>query len=450
MNQIKSYDTKDVHMLDIVIYISTLVVTSFFLLGIDYSGTDIRVVLSFLAIGLYSFISIIRPGRCISIFKSVFIFNYIFFFMAGLQCYCSGTILWSSTDLSIYYTTADYLKANAMILLMSACFDFTYSYTKSKTKEKTVTVKDESDNRDNMMSDAALNTLFIINIVSFTILIITNNVVSEEHITKIFSLDTQLRNILTYIPVVSFILCYIYRRKSIITHNKFFLAFVIVEISVLFSPFINDRPRFFLLGTYIVLLTLFFSGIKYKSLYWGLLFFGFCFAFTNLKEYSSLSDTLFSSIDFVYYDFDAHQLLMAIIKYTEMTGICYGMNILSALAFIIPRTFWTGKMESTGGIVVSAFGSGQTNVSSPLVGEAYFAFSWLGVALLGLLLGFVIQKVDSWYHSENGFLHGAYCIVVGMSIYILRGSLLSTMAYTLGLLLALAFAYCVVYFLKKF
>ncbi len=450
MNQIKSYDTKDVHMLDIVIYISTLVVTLFFLLGIDYSGTDIRVVLSFLAIGLYSFISIIRPGRCISIFKSVFIFNYIFFFMAGLQCYCSGEVIWSTTGLSIYYTAADHLKANALILLMSACFDFTYSYAKSKTKEKTATLKSKTDFNANIMSDTALNTLFIINIVSFAILIITNNVVSEEHITENFSVDTQFRNMLTYIPVVSFILYYIYKRKSIITQNKLFLAFVVVEIAILFSPFINDRARFFLLGTYLVILTLIFSDVKYKSLFWGLLFFGFCFAFTNLKEYASLSDTLLSSINFVHFDFDAHQLLMAIIKYTETMGICYGLNILSALAFIVPRNVWIDKMESTGGIVVSTFGSGQTNVSAPLVGEAYFAFSWLGVALLGLLLGFVIQKVDSWYNSKNGFLHGTYCIVAGMSIYILRGSLLSTMALTLGLLLTLAFAYCVVYFLKKF
>ncbi len=451
MSVIKLSTAPSFHIVDLVVYIATSIVTLLFLFGIDYSTADTSVVISFLAIGIYSFIAIIRPGRCFSIHKMYFIFNYIFFFMAGLQIYCSGEILWLTSGMLVSYTSADYLTANIAIILSGVCFDFAYTLAKSGYKPIKLVNKPKSmDTGKIKMSDNALYVLIGFSTMAVALLFITGNMFGDNTnaFGSVATINSQLPKMLRYIPVSTFILYVVYRGVKSFKKELWVLLVLSAEILVCFFP-LGHLARFFLLGTYLVIIALLFSDIKYQSAIWALMFFGFCFLFSDLRSLKDLASATLSSINFVHVDFDAHQFVINCIKHTDKAGICYGMNILSAFAFIIPRSIWSGKMESTGTIVSESFHSRQGNVSSPLVGEMYFAFSWFGVVFLSLILGYVIQRIDSWFDNKDGFKRGTYCIIAGMSIYVLRGSLLSTLAYTLALILTLACAYCVVIVFNK-
>ncbi len=448
MNLIKTIDTKYSNSVDNIIYAATLIVSAVFLLGLDYSGTSPLVIMSFFAIGIYSFVSIIRTKKCISVYKAVFIFNYIFYFLAGLQCYCSGKVIWSSVGIRPTFYTEDYLKANFMILLMTGIFDISYNFIKKRIKPKTP--EKHTDYNKYIMSNSALIILLILSTIAFILRFAAADYFGELERSENGSFGMQLPRMLSYIPVSTLMLYYIYRRRNILTQKKVFLAIVIIEISILFMPLSGVNARFFQLGTYVVFFALLFSDIKYKSFFWGLMFFGFSLLFTDLRLITSLSSLRFAGIDFVHPDFDAHQILMTLIKYTDDVGICYGKNILSALAFIVPRSIWTEKMNPTGLMLAESYNATFTNISAPLVGEFYFAFSWFGVILAAPVLAYLVLQLDSWATDRDGLKRGLYCIFAGMTIYICRGALLPTMAFTLALSLTYACAYLVVRVLKKF
>ncbi len=442
--------SKFIKIADAAVYALILLVTFYFVQGLDYGNTDLSVVLSFFAIGLYSFISIAKPGRCMSIYKIVFMFNYIFYFMAGLQCYCWGKVLWLDSGMLITYTSADYLKTNIMILVMSACFDFMYTAVKKRHLKhpRNATKKESSFDQSLLMSKFSMNCLLALCAISFLILLFTGNITKETPMFANESVSAQIPKMLRYIPVCSLIMFIACKKKPETRHDKIFLIAVGVEILVFFFPLAGFLPRFFVLGTYIVILALLFSDFKCKSFFWAGIFFGFCFLFSDLRSFKNLA-TLNIKIDFAHVDFDAHQLLMNCVKHTDIYGVCGGLNFLSAFAFLLPRSIWTGKMVSTGIIVTQSFYSRQGNVSSPLVGEAYFALSWFGVVLIGFILGGVIYMFDSWFDSDNGLKRGVYCIIAGMTVYILRGSLLSTMSFTLALILTLACTYVFLFVIRK-
>lgn len=121
-----------------------------------------------------------------------------------------------------------------------------------------------------------------------------------------------------------------------------------------------------------------------------------------------------------------------------------GKNLISAFLFFIPRKLWSGKSEATGSIVVRFLGSNQSNVSTPLIAEYYAAFGILGLIILGFITGKIIKKFDQYADSNNLLMVAIFCLLNGMSMYILRGSLLVSIAYTsvLSLSIILTFFVC--------
>lgn len=166
--------------------------------------------------------------------------------------------------------------------------------------------------------------------------------------------------------------------------------------------------------------------------------------FSETRHMTSFRDIILNrTINFNHVDFDAHQLLMASIKYVNNNHIFYGLNIFSALFFLLPRSVWKGKAEGTGSIVMKYFGSWQLNVSTPLVAELYTAFSIRGVILGFLLLGKMIYKIDQWSYSYEPIKISLFCLFAGMTTYILRGSLLASVAFTGGLVVSMFFTFFV-------
>ena len=130
---------------------------------------------------------------------------------------------------------------------------------------------------------------------------------------------------------------------------------------------------------------------------------------------------------------------MTVISYTDEIGITYGKNLLTALAFIIPRSIWTGKMDATGSLAITFWGSSEWNVSAPLVSELYFSGKWIACIIGAIVLAILFSIIDRWCRSNSIIKRGVFCVVSGEILYICRGALLPTLSFTLGMLLPLFF-----------
>jgi hypothetical protein len=109
------------------------------------------------------------------------------------------------------------------------------------------------------------------------------------------------------------------------------------------------------------------------------------------------------------------------------------------LLFWIPRAIWPGKPVGTSFDFAEFAGLSAHNVSFPLTAELYVDFGILGVLLGMYILGVIYRRLDAWLcrPREAGSL-SAYLVPIAhlecsiLGIYLLRGSFLSSFAFTVG------------------
>lgn len=428
--------------IDILGYICVALFTIAYLFSLDMNGRDIWVVGTFILIGLVSFTFVIIEKANISIRRCWYIFAYIFFFMAPLQQYCSGVVLWSTTGLSVSYNNSDYILANSIILLSFFCFEVGYQNKKRFVFNRHIyivqsEIKMEKESNLQNRGDRVYLVLLLVSIISFSILYAFPGFFRSNT-----PLASQLSNIFRYFPVCSLLVYLMNYKSGRSRRNNFFLIVIVVEVIILFFPFSGNMARFILLGTYLTFYTYYFSIAKHRSIFFLVMVVAFSVLFSSMRFMNSVEVLVRpGKINFIHVDFDAYQFIMMSIRYVHEKGMVLGMNIISALAFLLPRSIWKGKMEGSGSILVSGFNSWQKNVSMPLIAEFYFAFGLLGVIALCFIFGKLSKDIDTWRNSPNNCKHGVFCICTGMSIYIFRGSLLAAFSFTAGLVLSMLFIY---------
>lgn len=426
--------------IDIIVYLIIALTTIKYLFSLSYSSSEPLVIFSFFFNGIIFFFRIVKINDGINVLRTGYIFAYVFFFMAPLQQYTDHVVLWRQNGLSAVYDDNDYLYANILVFAMIVFVELGYNYYEKGINEKKCI--DAVINEEKSISIDLIKT-FILVIFStgcFIFLMISGNIFSRKMIVSNSSIDAQLRNILAFAPVVTLLLLLMNKKQKNNIVNYLFLFLVVSEIAVIFSPFWGAMSRFLLFGVYVIIIAYYFRNGRFKSFYFLFLFLGFCFVFTNTRHNSNILTWLSdNSFNFKHVDYDAYQLFLAGIKYTKVNGICFGQNIISALLFLLPREIWNGKFEGSGNIVVTYFGSWQNNVSFPLIGEFYFSFGIIGIIVLSFVIGKIICKLDSWTQSKNQWKQIIFLLSVGFTIYILRGSLLSSLSYYGGLLLTVLF-----------
>jgi len=140
------------------------------------------------------------------------------------------------------------------------------------------------------------------------------------------------------------------------------------------------------------------------------------------------------------YAFSGH--FDAFFNLTQVIDLSYssaGLQIAGALLFWIPRAIWPGKPVGTSFDFAEFAGLSAHNVSFPLTAELYVDFGILGVVLGMYVLGVIYRRLDAYLSKprEAGSL-SAYLVPVAhlelsiLGIYLLRGSLLSSFAFTVG------------------
>jgi oligosaccharide repeat unit polymerase len=144
-------------------------------------------------------------------------------------------------------------------------------------------------------------------------------------------------------------------------------------------------------------------------------------------EVMSAEESLFTG------NFDGFEMIMNIVIAAERFGYTLGRQLGSALLFFVPRSLWEGKAYPTGYYTAEKLGYHFTNLSAPAVGELYLDFSYLGVVLGGLAIGYVYRKADTLYAAALAFggvsLHRILtAMLCGFTIILMRGALLAIIA----------------------
>jgi len=218
------------------------------------------------------------------------------------------------------------------------------------------------------------------------------------------------------------------------------LSYVFVATVFVVFNFPPSMPRFELLGTTIAVAAIsanFFS-LRIKIAFAVAAPPFLIFLFPTIKSLGATGTVDFSEVlrrDVSTYlesvDFDAFKQVIDTIIYlqqgNEMRG---GASFLGGALFWVPRSIWEGKPRQSGEVVSTALGYEYNNVSSPLPAEAYLAGGYVSVALLFILFGWLLTRLEarsrqvgavSTFRQDFMF----YALLMGFLTIILRGALTS-------------------------
>ena len=123
-------------------------------------------------------------------------------------------------------------------------------------------------------------------------------------------------------------------------------------------------------------------------------------------------------------DFDGFQQLVNTQQYVEEKGHSGGTHLVSAVFFVVPRSFWEGKAAPASIEVAENRGYAFTNLSLPIFGELYLDLGLAGAALVLYGWGRLWRRLDDdWL---QGFAAGGARLVPYLAIAqvgLLRGPL---------------------------
>jgi len=187
-----------------------------------------------------------------------------------------------------------------------------------------------------------------------------------------------------------------------------------------------------------VVVLLFSKYIKRNRFVWFMLialFIIFPF-FDNFRHFNGEISLKFNLDYLDSMNFDASQLFMATIGTNTIT---YGSQLLGALCFFIPRAIWPTKPIGSGHFLVSSNDGWFTNVSMPFFSEGYINFGFIGIIIFISIIGSLCYYADKEYWKRPITIKsGYYLILLGAIIFIMRGDLMSSFAFTIGIMLSYA------------
>ena len=153
-------------------------------------------------------------------------------------------------------------------------------------------------------------------------------------------------------------------------------------------------------------------------------------------------------------DFDAYMMMVATVSFGQNpNSITMGRQLAGSVLFFVPRNMWPDKPGGSGTLVVQNTVLNFYNLSEPLPAEGYVNFGVPGVVLFAVGFGWLLGALDKRYWTDMAWadrtrpnlLAITYPLLIGLIIFIMRGALLSSFAYSMGLVgacwIALNFVY---------
>lgn len=136
-------------------------------------------------------------------------------------------------------------------------------------------------------------------------------------------------------------------------------------------------------------------------------------------------------------DYDAWSSLCRVMQYTAERGSTGGRQLVGVALFFVPRAVWPSKPIGSGAFLFNELNLGFNNVACTYLAEGYINFGIVGSILFAAVMAVLVGRYDSWYWRRGGRVRFTlprlfYFVTIGMLFFILRGDLMSSVAYTAG------------------
>ena len=233
--------------------------------------------------------------------------------------------------------------------------------------------------------------------------------------------------------------CYIWAEYHKVQKSIRFLLLFIMLLSLFPTALARNATAMYWMPVAFLL----FNFMRRKNVFVLMMLFGLLVIFPFLDNFRHWDGSLSIGLSYDYLNemhFDASQNFMTIMKLNLVT---WGRQLVGALLFWFPRSLWESKPLGSGAFSAEQY-SDFTNISMPWFAEGYINFGFCGIFLFTILLSWFCSFYDSKYwENTNTYkkITPYYLLLVSSLLFILRGDLMSSLAYTLATLFDLFVVY---------
>lgn len=366
---------------------------------------------------------------------------------------------------NLYLTNYEANYTNIMIFIWCIFFYISYNTTTFKAQKnkvkKTLEIPDSKFFYFSLLIFSVGCFLIAIYLIGFPNFFIRENAGYREDAFSIM-IDFLIRSV----PVLSLSIYLWALKKKVNIYPK--LVMYLFSIILFFITFILNYPaslsRFLIGAVYLGLIIStfkfsFFKGKRFDIIL--IISILVIFPIMYLLKFYTVQEILMSKAsinlnNFNSVDFDAFQMIGRTIRFVGEYGLQYGNQLKSVLFFFVPRAIVDLKGIPSGELVASIQNISFTNLSSPIVAEAYIDFGLIGVIIYAFVFGKIARYIDFKTYSldkvdnKTFFIEIFFSFLIGFFVYIYRGALQPTFLRLMGFLLFLFILYFVYSLKRKF
>ena len=367
-----------------------------------------------------------------SLYKIFYLFVLFFFCIAPTIQFKDGVRL-----MDTFFSEEEYILTTSLVLLLIIMYHFFYKHF-----YKIFVIKKQTKNNITSLKLSTYKELLFV-FISLSICIYVLYINNFNLISLLFrSGDNRIEQsqtswlIVEYfcrpMAMIIFLSAYIIKVK-----HKIVLPILFILMLIALPP--TGMARFSVAAIYTPVLLCLVPMIRKGNRFILLMFSGLLIIFPMLDIFryfnSDVSVEYRLNFDqFKELHFDSYSMFMRVLRADIIT---YGQQLLGVIFFFIPRSMWYGKPIGSGAMIAESEGLEFTNLSMPYFGEGYINFGFIGILFFVVLLSYITAKIDKWYwvgQASQPFNvdHILYMIILSLLLFILRGDLLSSFAYTCG------------------
>lgn len=377
-----------------------------------------------------------------SLNKFFYLFVLFFLGIAPIIQFQENTVFWGGA----MFTAKDYVLTNTVIIFILLIYSFLYQILKpikaitSKKSLYNLTHFEKRNKNLNFILLSLISSILIIILYRFDFVSLLFRSDVDNLLVDNSSIQLIVRIFLRPIPILTLI---IFKDLKISSKRTEYLLILLA----LLTNFPTSNARFYIAALYIPLIILYFNLVRRKYLLLLLLIgFSLFYLFPLLNQTRNLSSFFDFSFNldlntFNSGHYDSYQMFMRVLT---MNIITYGKQLLAVLLFFIPRSIWSSKSVGSGKLLANELNFVFDNISMNFFGEGYINFGYLGIFLFVLLIVIYSKNFDYlyWNRFKNGSLlfNTWYLISLGLIIFLLRGDLLSSFSYSMGIFISLYFS----------
>lgn len=400
-------------------------------------------------LGLFCVLRIFPLGRKrrITTDAVTYMFIYIFFVVAPLYQYKEKVTFWSAQHLSeeqFFFTTV-------LLLLAVLIYAIFYRFFLGKWCRHTHTYELYCNEREEiprnriwLLALAGIATVITLFAYRHSPELLFFRKIKGAAISSEFSntsANLLFSQVIRPIPVIlTSLYLFIYKR-----YDLYFLALACMTVV---SNFPLSLPRFYVAGVYIPLVFAVWKSLIDRPITFRMILLAgilYVFPFLNqgrtVKKAEEIEFSFEPNYDmFLHGHFDAFQNGARVMMNDLVT---WGNQLIGCIFFWVPRSMWPNKPIGSGGFIAEEFHLRFDHISVNYWAEGWINYGMAGMLVFSVILAFINAKCDFifWHRRHSLLFTYDFLLYLGMIIFILRGDMISSVAFIVGFLVSAYLCY---------